>query len=86
MVLLDKLSYRNQDFNKSCRYLFSRPNFVTTHCNQTINKWKTDLLNDESKFNMINSDRMSTLMCKSKRRDPRNCKIGFKYGGDVIMV
>lgn len=52
-----------------------------------MGKWKTVLLGDESKFNLLNSDGVCHVRRpKGKRLHPRYCKGTVKHGGGNVMI
>lgn len=65
----------------------ARLKFAADHLDWSVQKWKTVLFSDESKFNLINSDGMKRVRRpKNMRLNPRYCRGTVKHGGGSIMV
>lgn len=61
--------------------------FAKEHINWTVQKWKTVLFSDESKFNLIGSDGMRRVRRPNKNRfNPKYCNKTLKFGGGNIKV
>lgn len=65
----------------------NRLKFAREHLNWTVQKWKTVLFSDESKFNLVDSDGMCRVRRPiNKRLDPKYYKTSVKHGGGSVMV
>ena len=61
--------------------------FATSHIDWNVQKWRTVLFSDESKFNIIGSDGICSVRRPAgKRLDLRYCHKTVKHGGGNVMV
>jgi transposase len=61
--------------------------FAKAHIGWTLQKWRTVLFSDESKFNIFGSDGICRVRRPvGKRLDPRYCLKTVKHGGGNVMV
>lgn len=64
-----------------------RLEFAKAHLDWTVQKWKTVLFSDESKYNLKDSDGMRRVRRpKGQRLNPKYCIATTKYGGGNVMV
>lgn len=65
----------------------ARLEFAKAHLNWSVQKWKTVLFSDESKFNLKDSDGIRRVRRPNGQRlKPKYCKGTVKHGGGNIMV
>lgn len=65
----------------------ARLEFAKAHLNWTVDKWKTVLFSDESKYNLKNSDGIKRIRRPNgERLNPKYCIGTVKHGGGNIMV
>lgn len=65
----------------------ARLTFARTHLDWTLQKWKTVLFSNESKFNRHESDgRQHVRRPRSERLNPKYTKGTVKHGGGNVMV
>lgn len=71
----------------SKRNRLARIKFAQDHLNWTVQRWRTVLFSDESKFNLFGSDGMKWVRRpKDTRFDPKYTRATVKHGGGNIMV
>ena len=64
-----------------------RLRFATSHIDWNVQKWRTVLFSDESRFNIIGSDGICRVRRPAgKRLDLRYCHKTVKHGGGNVMV
>lgn len=65
----------------------ARLEFAKAHLDWSVQKWKTVLFSDESKYNLKNSDGIRRVRRpKGERLNPKYCKATVKHGGGNILV
>lgn len=65
----------------------ARLEFAKAHLNWSVQKWRTVLFSDESKFNLKDSDGIRRVRRPNGQRlNPKYCKGTVKHGGGNIMV